>query len=400
MIQRMQRELVAILTIITSFFLIMILVCINYTNYRANIAQTQQLLRHDIRLLGVEPFCQAPQIDDPLYASEYATVRQAGDGSFTVLVNQMQEISNDQLLTQAKAEAQVNRSIEKGLSPFSTVVCIKFFQKDCNLYIFSRNSYTEVSSQKLLSISILLGVGGVIVLFFLSCLLSRRMVRPAAEAFANQRDFISDASHELKTPLTIISSNADFLEAQIGNCTQLQFIHFEIERMSSLINQMLTLAKMETPSATIQKEHFCLSDAWLEIILPFEAVAFEQSITLDTQIDTEFNCVGNRERLQQLMSILIDNALSHTPSGGTITIHAARKKKKILMSVTNTGDPIPKELQARIFDRFYRADPSHNQDGNRHGLGLAIARSITELHGGSITVTSTNHKTTFTVTLP
>lgn len=257
------------------------------------------------------------------------------------------------------------------------------------------------------------------VLFFLAArMLSRRIVLPVEDAFTKQKQFISDASHELKTPITVINANIDLLRAEIGENKWMDYIEAEGQRMNALITNLLTLSRVssETPSAG-DNAHFCefdLSSALLGTALSFESLAFEHGISYDVDIADNLHCTGCETEIRQLAAILLDNAMKYTFPNGSVQITlkscavsdghglsiGRRLRSSALLTVSNTGTEIPKEELEKIFDRFYRTDKSRNRASGGFGLGLAIAKSITEKHSGEIQVVSRDGWTTFSVKLP
>ena len=230
--------------------------------------------------------------------------------------------------------------------------------------------------------------------------LIRRLVRPVAEAMEKQKQFVWDASHELKTPLAVISANADVLAAETGESKPLQYIQSEVQRTDRLIQNLLTLARMEKGAVQAAHDPFDLSRALLEVALPFESAVFEEGKTLETAIPEGVRYTGDQEMIQQLAVILLSNAEKYSDPGGKIRVSLEAKGDKRILRVYNTGPAIPPEAQQRIFDRFYRVDSSHNREIEGNGLGLAIAQRIVSAHRGKISVRSREGEgTEFTVTL-
>ncbi len=266
------------------------------------------------------------------------------------------------------------------------------------LIAFIDHTAAEKNMRNLLLISIVLGIIGLVVFAFISYVLSGLMVRPVEEAFEKQKQFISDASHELKTPIAVILSNTELLEDQIGENKQVSYIKKECDQMHHLVTSLLTLTHLEqTPYTGIEKNDFSLSDALLERILPFESVAFEKGITMEEDILPDVTFFGVREQLQQVAGILIDNALSHTDQNGKITVSLKKTSHHILFAVSNTGDPIPEEEREKLFERFYRIDKARNRASGHYGLGLSIAKTIVDNHKGHIRITCEEGITSFIV---
>ena len=237
-------------------------------------------------------------------------------------------------------------------------------------------------------------------LSLLAWLLIRRMIRPVDEAFVRQKQFIADASHALKTPLAVISANAEVLEQEIGENENLNYIRSEVRRTDALVRNLLALARLDRNETGTEMKPFDLSHALLSVTLPFESTVYEAGKTLETDIPDGVSCVGNEEMVKQLAVILLSNALQYSDDHGTIRISLAAEGRRREIRVFNTGNPIAPEDREKIFDRFWRADPSRGKDTGGHGLGLAIARSIVDAHHGSIAVESAEGAgTVFTVTL-
>ena len=257
-----------------------------------------------------------------------------------------------------------------------------------------------LSASNTLRSTILIAAAACILLSLLAWLLIRKIVQPVEDAFTRQKRFVSDASHELKTPLAVISANAEVLEQEIGENEHLGYIRSEVRRTDTLVRNLLTLARMDRNDTRADMKRFDLSRAVLDVVLPFESTVYEAGKVLEIDVPDGIDCFGNEEMLKQLTVILLSNALKYSDQGGRIRISLKARGKQRELRVFNTGEPIDPEDQERIFDRFWRADPAHGRDTGGHGLGLAIARTIVDVHKGRITVDS--HKgtgTAFTVTL-
>lgn len=248
------------------------------------------------------------------------------------------------------------------------------------------------TSQQLTGIvinSVIFLLVGIALFFVISYFLSKRIVIPVEERFMKQKQFVSDASHELKTPLAVIQANADLLESEAVGSKWVGYIKDETVRMSNLIEQLLTLTRIDTANKTDNFEMFDCSDAIMSVALPFESVAFESSINYEIRIDPNIHCYGVESEIKQVAAIFLDNALKHTPENGSVKISLQKYsfgREHIKIVVRNTGESIPVEERSKIFDRFYRVDKSRNRSQGRYGLGLAIAKSIVEKHDGKISV--------------
>ena len=251
----------------------------------------------------------------------------------------------------------------------------------------------------LLRITLIAGSIAWALLSLLAVLLIRRTLRPVQEAVAKQQQFVWDASHELKTPLAVISANAQVLEQELGGNEYFGYIRAEIGHMNDLVQNLLLLARMDAGRQSASFARFDLGAALLGLALSMESLAFEKGKRLDVQVQEGIFCRGNETLLVQLASILLSNALKYADEGGVITLSLEARGRQRLIRVHNTGSFIPPEERRKIFDRFYRADTSRAESGS--GIGLAIAQSIAELHHGEILVESDLQTgTAFTATLP
>ena len=259
-----------------------------------------------------------------------------------------------------------------------------------------------MAGQRVLQVTALVAGAACLLLSIGAWLLIRRMVAPVEESFRRQQQFVWDASHELKTPLAVISANAEVLERETGPNEYLDYIVSEVRRTDSLVKNLLALARMDRGTAEQQKRMMNLSEAVTEVLLPFESTVFEAGKTLNSDGVQEGVMVnGNESMLQQLTVILLSNALKYSDEHGTITVRLARKNRGAELRVENTGRGIEPENLERIFDRFYRTDASRNSETGGEGLGLAIARSIVDLHPGKIRAESEPGKNAvFIVNLP
>jgi signal transduction histidine kinase len=256
-----------------------------------------------------------------------------------------------------------------------------------SIVVFAERSIEIRMLAQLTEISLWVACGTCVVLLIFSFFLSKWAVRPVQTAFKKQRQFIADASHELKTPLTIIGANIDVLENDMGENTRLAHIRAQCERMGSLIHHLLLLAKADEGSAQMMMVEFDLSKTLRNTALEFESRAFEEGKELHEEIMDNVQYTGDEGQVRQLASILIDNAIRYSDSPGRIEVSLGRENGKILFSVYNTGSGIPAAERERVFDRFYRSDDSRSRETGGYGLGLSIARTIAKAHRGKITIT-------------
>lgn len=241
--------------------------------------------------------------------------------------------------------------------------------------------------------------------FGASWFVSRWLVRPVEESWRQQQQFVADASHELKTPLTVLLADADILLAHSGETVDSQrkwveHIQEEGLRMKGLVQDLLFLARGDGAGPVRPQGTAPLSQLCEGCVLSFEPVAFEAGLSLESRLAPGVAVPGNEEELRRLCAILLDNACKYCRPGGTVTVTLAAGERAVL-TVHNTGEPIPAQAQPHLFERFYRADAARSREQGGYGLGLAIAAAIVERHRGRIAVHSTQEEgTAFTVTLP
>ena len=244
----------------------------------------------------------------------------------------------------------------------------------------------------------IIGAAAIAAAVIISILLSRYLVKPIAENIKKQKQFIADASHELKTPLAVVDVNIDMARSTKDNDKYLGYIKGETKKMNRLIQELLTLASVEDAETTEKGwEHFNLSDTIEGVILPFEAVAFEKGVTIDQQIDENINFYGDPVDISRMAETLIENAINHSDANAKVDVSLTHTKNHIRFKVGNHGETIDPESQKHLFERFYRVDKARNRKEGHFGLGLAIAKATTDRYGGTISVSSENGYTVFTV---
>jgi len=272
--------------------------------------------------------------------------------------------------------------------------------------VFADVSYEHADARSFILISLGVFTGAMLLFLLLSHYLAIWALAPAEKAWEQQNRFVADASHELKTPLTVILANLDILSSHPDSTIreQRQWIRNtreEAERMRDLIQDLLFLAKSDANALPVLTAEVDMTDCAEDRALNFEAVAFENDVTLDTEIENGLKVTGSESQLKQLLTILLDNAVKYAGPKGRVLMKVFRKQDKVIVSVNNTGEPISAEDLPHIFERFYRPDKSRARADGGCGLGLSIAENIVQQHNGTITCTSSREEgTTFRVELP
>ncbi|WP_369283294.1 sensor histidine kinase [Oscillibacter sp. GMB15532] len=277
-----------------------------------------------------------------------------------------------------------------------------------NSGFFQRIAFVDVSMEtaslrSMVRSTLQIGAAALLVLLGISVLLARLVTRPVGRAWDQQRQFLSDASHELKTPLTVILSNAELLDGvslEERPARWADNILSEARQMRSLVEEMLTLARADSLVRTGIFSEISLSDAATDCALLFEPVAFDAGKALDCEgISPDVLVTGDADRLKQAISVLLDNAIKYGAEGTSISLALRKTDRQARLQVSNQGQPIPPEQLRHLFERFYRADASRGEQSG-FGLGLSIAQSIAAEHKGTLRAESDEASTRFILTLP
>lgn len=266
------------------------------------------------------------------------------------------------------------------------------------LVAFMDNRIMHESINTLFRYTLIFGGAALAALFFLAVYLAKRIVQPLEESYRKQKQFISDAGHELKTPIAVVNANAEMLQREIGENRWLANIEYENERMRLLVGQLLELAKTENTVPHIKR--LDLSRLVTGEVLPFESVAFEKGLSIETDIAPGLYVAGDNSQLKQLTSILVDNALRHSGQGKCVSVILTENRGFAQLSVVNAGAPIPQKHMEHLFERFYRLDEARSDEEHHYGLGLAIAKAIVVSHKGKIEVRCDDGQVVFCASIP
>lgn len=271
---------------------------------------------------------------------------------------------------------------------------------------FADQSWESSSLRTLILNCLLVWALAMAAFFFVGLFLSSLALRPVETAWKQQRQFVADASHKLKTPLTVILANTGIVLAHPSDTVSaqskwLEYTQEEARQMKGLVEDLLFLAKSDAARQEFQTTQVDLSELVQGCLLPFEPVAFEAGVRLDAQVDPGLILTGDEAQLRRLVRILLDNGVKYAGAEGAVSLTLTRQQDKLRLTVRNTGAPIPPEHLPHLFERFYRADAARNRAQGGYGLGLAIAKAIVEHHRGRISVSSAVESgTVFTVLLP
>ena len=412
MINKLKRKFLIISSISTFVLMTVLVLTMNIVNYRQVIADTDSVLdvisqpnlpplfnenfpERPKEIAGFVPPGMSPEV---LYESRFFDIRISAEGQIL-----QTDLSSIVSVDNTSLQEYINTALEKNSSrgfignfryaKMQDGVGTRILFLDCGRKLDSFRSF--------LWISIVVGLAGCIIVFLAFAFAAGRIVAPIAESYEKQKRFISDAGHEIKTPLTIISANVDLLECD-GEKEELTDIRTQTKRLTELTNNLVMLSKMEEAEHRINRVEFPLSDLVSETVNSFRAPAAARNLDFNVCIPPALTMKGSPDMVRQLITVLLDNAIKYTPKNGIITITLSLHRKNIFLSVTNPSlEQIHEEDLHRIFDRFYRTDRSRNSETGGHGIGLSIAKAVTEAHGGSISAsTKSGYDFCVTATLP
>ncbi|MDR2505754.1 MAG: HAMP domain-containing histidine kinase [Oscillospiraceae bacterium] len=411
MIKKLRIEFIAVMMGVLFAVFAILFVVLNVFMQTGSRSQTEQLLQYVAQQDGLAfPFHgtgngnrnEAPRGLSPdlnpqmMRAGRFFYVKSDAQGNIIEINSEMMfDFTESDALSLAKDA--LNRYQTNGvIDNYQYLVSPKAYG---NIIVFAERSIEERILSRLVTISSWVALGTFAALFVFSLLLSKWVVKPIADAFDKQRRFISDAGHELKTPLTILNANADVLANEVGQNGRIENIKLQSERMNHLIQSLLTLAKADEGNAQVVFNEFDLSKTILNTALEFECRAFEEGKRYETAIDEHISYTGDQRQIRQLASILTDNALKYSNENGQVKIslfildeakrglcNVKAENGKRVFSVYNTGEGIAEKERPKVFERFYRSDDSRARESGGYGLGLSIAKAIADAHKARIAV--------------
>ncbi len=397
MINKLKRKFLILGTVFMFILMSVLVLIMNLVNYREVVSETDAVIRmlsqpnmpffigqtlYDDDVNSFVPPGMSPEVP---YESRFFIVSASSDGD---LINSdlSRIICVDEESVMEYISAALKSSSDQGFignfrfSKSADENGLRIIFLDCGRKLDQFRSF--------LRISVIVGLCGCLVVFLAFVFTAGIIVAPIAESYEKQKRFISDAGHEIKTPLTIINANVDLLELD-GEKEELTEIREQTVRLTGLTNDLIMLSKMEEAEHTIQKIDFPLSDLVSETAASFRAPAASRGLNFDTDIAQDVSMNGAPDAIRRLISVLLENAVKYAPENGRVKLCMISQKKQSIISVENdTAERIAENDLAHIFDRFYRADASRNSSTGGHGIGLSIAKAIVEAHGGSISASS------------
>jgi two-component system sensor histidine kinase CiaH len=393
MIKKLQKKLTTLLIFLLTIIWIGILLLFLNSTYKNNLKDVKEDVRSALREIKWKNFIRTQGTALDLEDIGYCVFQIDDYKQPHILFQTFTNKTDEELLRYAK---KYSLTWKKTHQTYKYIYIYKLRKKQ--LMLISSAPALQATIPAIV-LCIFLLFGGLILFTFSSRIISRWLTQPIEDMISSEKKFISNASHELKTPLAVIRANTQLLQKEISaDNKHLEYIHQETERMIVLVNKMLTLVRLDTAQNQAQPKRFRVDEALYDIIYPMESVAYEKKIRMTVDIQEEMYIDGIEDQIQNLLSILLNNAISYTPEYGEIVIRAYIQAKKFYLKVSNSGDPIPEEIRDRLFERFFRADEAREDNGH-YGLGLSIASSIAANHGGRIRVDYEHHKNVFSVVL-
>lgn len=393
MIKKLQKMLTTLLIFLLTIIWIGILLLFLNSTYKNNLKDEKEDVRSALREIKWKNFIRTQGTALDLEDIGYCVFQIDDYKQPHILFQTFTNKTDEELLRYAK---KYSLTWKKTHQTYKYIYIYKLRKKQ--LMLISSAPALQATIPAIV-LCIFLLFGGLILFTFSSRIISRWLTQPIEDMISSEKKFISNASHELKTPLAVIRANTQLLQKEISaDNKHLEYIHQETERMIVLVNKMLTLVRLDTAQNQAQPKRFRVDEALYDIIYPMESVAYEKKIRMTVDIQEEMYIDGIEDQIQNLLSILLNNAISYTPEYGEIVIRAYIQAKKFYLKVSNSGDPIPEEIRDRLFERFFRADEAREDNGH-YGLGLSIASSIAANHGGRIRVDYEDHKNVFSVVL-
>ncbi len=401
MIKKLSKRIFLLIMVSLSIIILGIVILFAILNYNNTINTATSMMN---RFVGGEPRRNPDEGNEPDKSEEDKIKPDINiDGLYYFIVENSTIIQNPDISYDEKIEEYAIKVAEKNDSKGiieNYIYSVRKIGENRVSVMLLENENAILHIRTIWISSVIISSVSIIIIYIIAKKLSKVIVKPVEETFEKQKQFISDASHELKTPLAVIEANADVLENELGTNKWMGYIQSEIESMDKLINELLLLAKIENIDSLREYNKFDLSNE-IEIILSmFESMAYEKKVIIKSNIEENIMMNGEKEDIKHIVSILIDNAIKHTEANREVIVELSGQKNEIILQVKNEGNEIPEEERERIFERFYRIDKSRNRQEKRYGLGLAIAKSIVEKYNGKIEVLYKDGFTIFKVLIP
>lgn len=411
MIKKLQKRFIAITICSVIVVLGVIMASINLANYSQVNRNAEQKLNILVQNGGVFPNEEPQELQKPEkpiepkmemspetpFDTRYFTVTLREDDSVVAVdTGNIAAVTTKTAIQYAKELSKKNKT-EGFLKDYKYCVIA---QTEGDMYIFLDCNRELSTFRSFLWLSVIISTIGLLLVFALVVFFSGKAVKPVAESYAKQKRFITDASHEIKTPLAIIDANTDVLEMEQGESEWTGSIKKQIQRLNSLTEKLVMLSRMDEGNAVFQMTDFSLSEAVVDTVQPYEAVAKAKGKSLEIQVQEDVFYHGDEAAVRQMIALLLDNAIKYSRENGMIQVFFTTHGKSRILKVKNPVDQISTGKQDNLFERFYREDTSRSSQTGGHGIGLSVAQAIAAAHKGKISAYSEDGKSIeFTVIL-
>ena len=344
-------------------------------------------------------FFQPPMNENTRMSAVYFVTRVNEEGSVTrVDISRIATVSEQEAKTMTETAIRSGKT-EGRISGFR-YRSVSASQESGTVWVFLHAAEQTMSMLRLLAVSGMIGIICWVIMLLFVLILSGRAIRPIAMGIERQKQFVTDAGHEIKTPLAIILANTEAMELHSGESKWSRNIRDQVTRLSGLMQNLLTLSKIDETNIDATKEHISVSELAEEGIAMFREAMELKELQLDCRIQPQITMSANKELIVRLISILLDNAVKYTPTKGKVVWELFQGDHGIQLTVANECESLPNCPPEKLFDRFYRADRARTQRNGGYGIGLSSAQSIVEAHGGSIAASYRDeHTVVFYVTL-
>ena len=413
MIQKLRMKFIWIFMGSLVLVIVLLMGLVNLLNYQETIERADKLLEvlseNDGRFPMPEQEEQKPEKPEPLlpphdfspetpYETRFFVVHMDGEGEpSSTDTGKIAAVDEETAGTYAKKAWTQGR--KKGFVSYYRYLCRQ--TKDGGLIVFLDCSKTLAACRSVLFTSVGVSALGVLLVFAMTFVFSGMVMKPVYESYEKQKRFITDAGHEIRTPLTILDADMDVLEMELGESEWLGDMRKQTQRLSGLTNELIYLARMEEEKPQLRRIELPFSDLVEETAQSFQAAAIIENKRFRMEIQPMLMVCGDEKALRRLTSVLLDNAFKYSDAEGLVCITLEKAGRTARLTVYNTSPSVPKESIGRLFDRFYRADASRNSGSGGYGIGLSIAQAVVRAHRGEIRAQTQDERSlTVTVTLP
>lgn len=407
MIKKLRHRFILIMLISIALVLGTMMLAINIANFNSVNVKADEKISVIAENGGVFPKKEGEHTDDKIPRRKMSAEAPFDTRYFTVKLNDNNSVIsvNTGMIAAVSTEKAVNYTNQltqkgktSGFIDNYKYACVD--TDDGKMYIFLDCERELSTFFSFLIVSVLASAAGILLVYLLVLIFSKIVFKPVAESYEKQKRFITDASHEIKTPLTIIDAAAEIIEMENGESEWSSSIKNQVKKLTALTEKLVFLSRMDEESSKLTMLDFSISDAVLEVAQGFEPLASSQGKSLELDIERGLSYSGDENTVRQLISILLDNAIKYSNDNASIFVSLKANGKNRIITVKNSVEKIEKGRHDELFERFYRADSSRNSETGGHGIGLSVVKAIANAHKGKAVCFSDDEKSiTFRITL-